>query len=91
MSPRPLLMRVLRTLRGVSQESIAQQIGKSTPCIAQIERGALDPSLDVRRKLAAAFGNIPTPLLFHRVDPEIIEEASALMIERVRASVANHS
>jgi len=82
-------MRVLRTLKGVSQEALAREVGKSTPTIAQIERGALEPSLDLKRGLAAAFDNVPSSLLLTPVPAEIVEEAALLMVERLRAARAS--
>ena len=49
-------LRALRESAGLSVYALAQQSGVSRQYLGELERGEKEPSLEVARKLAAAFG-----------------------------------
>src|SRR4051794_8469577 len=49
-------LRRLRSLRGLSQETLAVDAGVAAPYVSGIERGIVNPTVDVLDRLAAALG-----------------------------------
>ncbi len=48
-------IRVLRAVKGLTQEALAQALGVSRQTINAIEKGKYNPSLDLAFKMAAYF------------------------------------
>jgi putative transcriptional regulator len=48
-------IKVLRAVKGITQEDLAQALGVSRQTINAIEKGKYNPSLDLAFKLAAYF------------------------------------
>jgi len=48
-------IRVLRAVKGLTQEDLAQELGVSRQTINAIEKGKYNPSLDLAFKMAAYF------------------------------------
>lgn len=59
-------VRRLRHERGISQESLADDVGLAVTYVGQIERGLRNPTLSVVEKVARAFGVDPVELLLPR-------------------------
>ena len=49
-------LRSLRAERGLSQETLAVDAGVAAPYVSGIERGLVNPTIDVLDRLAAALG-----------------------------------
>lgn len=49
-------LRVARTSRGIKQQSLGDAVGVSTMSIGRYESGAVDPKLNMVRRLAKALG-----------------------------------
>lgn len=49
-------VRHLRSVRGLSQEALAVDAGVATPYLSGIERGAVNPTVDVLDRIAGALG-----------------------------------
>ncbi len=64
-------LRLLRTLRGWSQETLAEQAGLHRTYISGIERAERNLGLDNLEKLARAFGVEPSDLLASDVSKDI--------------------
>lgn len=47
-------LKTIRKSRGLTQEGLGQQIGRSTETISQLERGVIYPGLDTAEALATA-------------------------------------
>lgn len=49
-------IQTLRKQHGWSQQQLAKKVGTSGPIVGRYERGEMTPSVEVAKKLAAAFG-----------------------------------
>ena len=49
-------IQALRKQHGWSQQQLAKKVGTSGPIVGRYERGEMTPSVEVAKKLAAAFG-----------------------------------
>jgi transcriptional regulator with XRE-family HTH domain len=49
-------IQALRKEQGWSQQQLAKKVGTSGPIVGRYERGEMTPSVEVAKKLAAAFG-----------------------------------
>lgn len=49
-------VRRLRTGRGLTQEKLAVDAGVAAPYLSRIERGVVNPTIDILDRLAAALG-----------------------------------
>lgn len=49
-------IQALRKQHGWSQRQLAKKVGTSGPIVGRYERGEMTPSVEVAKKLAAAFG-----------------------------------
>lgn len=78
------LLRLLRTIHNIPQEALAFELGVDTTAIGKIERGALDPGDDLKKRMAARF-DLPSRILLTPVPEHVIAEAADLLKERVRA------
>lgn len=83
-------IRSLRKRMGMSQDELAKRVGVTQSHIAKIERGKIDPSYSLVRKILLAleeerkdpcFRYMSSPILCAQ-DDEIIEDAVLLMKER---------
>ena len=60
-------VRHLRAARGLSQETLAVDAGVAAPYLSGIERGAVNPTVDVLDRLAGALG-VEVDELLHAFD-----------------------
>ncbi|HEV7252008.1 MAG TPA: helix-turn-helix transcriptional regulator [Mesorhizobium sp.] len=60
-------VRRLRTAGGLSQEKLALDAGVAGPYLSRIERGVVNPTIDVMDRLATAFG-VPVDALLRARD-----------------------
>ncbi|MBO4209128.1 helix-turn-helix domain-containing protein, partial [Micromonospora echinofusca] len=89
-SPIGRRMAVLRVRRGMSQQVLADRIGKSKSWVDKVERGVrtLD-RLSVIETVASALGVAPNVLLAEQTRPETVTDLAPDM-ESVRAALARH-
>lgn len=73
----------LRRLRGWSRPEVGKMIGTSGAIIGRYERGEMTPSIEVAKKLAAAFGVTVDYLVSQEDQPNLVQDSS--MVERLRA------
>ena len=66
-------IRNFRNFRGLSQESVAKQVNRSTNVISNWENGVHSPDLDVCEELCKIFNVTPNELFGWDDNPEYIE------------------
>ena len=81
-----VLVRALRTARGLSMRALAAQAGVSQPFLSKLENGLLLPSLSTLYALAAAFDVPPAELV-----PAIASSDDTTPEAHLRASNAPHA
>lgn len=77
-------LRVMRLVRGWSQEALAEAAGLDRSYVGDVERGLRNVSLDSLEQLARAFG-ISVPELLQEPDPA---ELGAQILRAIRRTVS---
>lgn len=77
-------LRVMRLLRGWSQEALAEAAGLDRSYVGDIERAERNVSLDCLERLARAFG-VSVPELLHEPDPTALGEQ---LLSAMRRTIA---
>jgi len=75
-----------RTFRGISQQKLAEMLGKSKSVISNWERGENSPDLDSCEKMCKIFRVNPNELFGWEVNPEYAEHARKM--EQFKADLA---
>ena len=84
MADMPNRLYELRRARGWSQQELADRAGCSKMHVSGLERGKRDFSLDMMRRIAAAFGVSSAELLSREDNPALLSDDERRLIETYR-------